>query len=248
MSNTLTFYFGSGSPYAWKVWLALEHKKLRYEADGCGFHALSLSRIPRSYRREQTGPRPHGGRATQSGGVDETHRSVAVFGEDISAALGIVIVMNAGQARTLCDLVREQTIAALGTLHAGEPYVSMVPYAQHAGGADFFIHVSRLATHTGDMIASPRVSLLIVARSGDSPQSLARVTVQGDSRQLATGSVEYAAAKACYIARFPHAADIFELADFSIFRIEPVSARVVGGFAQAFNLGAGAFARALRIE
>ena len=28
MSNTLTFYFGSGSPYAWKVWLALEHKKL----------------------------------------------------------------------------------------------------------------------------------------------------------------------------------------------------------------------------
>ncbi len=22
----LTFYFGSGSPYAWKVWLALEYK------------------------------------------------------------------------------------------------------------------------------------------------------------------------------------------------------------------------------
>ncbi len=32
MSNTITFYFGSGSPYAWKVWLALEHKKLPYEA------------------------------------------------------------------------------------------------------------------------------------------------------------------------------------------------------------------------
>jgi len=27
----LTFYYGSGSPYAWKVWLALEHKGLPYE-------------------------------------------------------------------------------------------------------------------------------------------------------------------------------------------------------------------------
>ena len=27
----LTLYYGSGSPYAWKVWLALEHKQLPYE-------------------------------------------------------------------------------------------------------------------------------------------------------------------------------------------------------------------------
>jgi len=27
----LTFYCGSGSPYAWKVWLALEHKGIPYE-------------------------------------------------------------------------------------------------------------------------------------------------------------------------------------------------------------------------
>lgn len=26
-----TLYYGSGSPYAWKVWLALEHKQLAYE-------------------------------------------------------------------------------------------------------------------------------------------------------------------------------------------------------------------------
>jgi glutathione S-transferase len=28
----LTFYYGSGSPFAWKVWLALEHKGVAYEA------------------------------------------------------------------------------------------------------------------------------------------------------------------------------------------------------------------------
>jgi len=27
----LTFYYGSGSPYAWRVWLALEHKAVSYE-------------------------------------------------------------------------------------------------------------------------------------------------------------------------------------------------------------------------
>ena len=154
--------------------------------------------------------------------------------------------MNEEQARALRDLVREQTIAALGTLHKGEPYVSMVPYALAASGAGLFIHVSRLAAHTGDMLVSPRVSLLIVARSGDSPQSRARVTVQGDARPLGAGSAEYTAAKACYIARFPESAGIFELADFSMFRIAPATVRVVGGFAQAFSLGAESFARALR--
>lgn len=28
----ITFYYGSGSPFAWKVWLALEHKGISYEA------------------------------------------------------------------------------------------------------------------------------------------------------------------------------------------------------------------------
>lgn len=27
----ITFYYGSGSPYAWRVWLALEHKGLSYD-------------------------------------------------------------------------------------------------------------------------------------------------------------------------------------------------------------------------
>jgi glutathione S-transferase len=28
---SLTFYYGSGSPFAWKVWLALEHKAIPYD-------------------------------------------------------------------------------------------------------------------------------------------------------------------------------------------------------------------------
>lgn len=35
---SLDFYYGSGSPYAWRVWLALEHKKIPYT-----LHVLSFS-------------------------------------------------------------------------------------------------------------------------------------------------------------------------------------------------------------
>jgi len=34
---TISFYYGSGSPYAWRVWLALEYKSLPYEARPISF-------------------------------------------------------------------------------------------------------------------------------------------------------------------------------------------------------------------
>lgn len=34
---SLTFFFGSGSPFAWKVWLALEHKGIPFEAKRLSF-------------------------------------------------------------------------------------------------------------------------------------------------------------------------------------------------------------------
>ena len=38
----LTFYYGSGSPYAWRVWLALEHKAIAYELQAMSFSAGDL--------------------------------------------------------------------------------------------------------------------------------------------------------------------------------------------------------------
>jgi len=38
----LTFYYGSGSPFAWKVWLALEHKQVPYELRVLSFQAGEL--------------------------------------------------------------------------------------------------------------------------------------------------------------------------------------------------------------
>ncbi len=40
----ITFYCGSGSPFAWKVWLALEHKQLPYEMKMLSFSAGDLKK------------------------------------------------------------------------------------------------------------------------------------------------------------------------------------------------------------
>ncbi len=39
---TLTFYYGSGSPFGWKVWLALEHKGIEYQQQILSFDAGDL--------------------------------------------------------------------------------------------------------------------------------------------------------------------------------------------------------------
>ncbi len=40
----ITFYYGSGSPPAWRVWLALEHKKLSYEMKLLSFSSGDLKK------------------------------------------------------------------------------------------------------------------------------------------------------------------------------------------------------------
>ncbi|MEQ1882768.1 MAG: glutathione S-transferase family protein [Burkholderiales bacterium] len=40
----ITFYYGSGSPFAWRVWLALEHKKIPYEMKTISFSSGDLEK------------------------------------------------------------------------------------------------------------------------------------------------------------------------------------------------------------
>jgi heme iron utilization protein len=149
-------------------------------------------------------------------------------------------------AIVLRQLVHSRMIAALGTLHQGAPFVSMAPYAVAKDGS-FILHVSRLALHTRDMLDHPEVSLLISESegSGKMPQALARVTVQGRAAMLDRDSEKHTDAREIYLSRFPDAAPLFEFADFSIFVIEPVSARLIAGFGQAMSVSGEDFATAL---
>ena len=158
--------------------------------------------------------------------------------------------MDASTARVLQGLIRERSVAALGTVHAGHPFVSMVPFAVTPDGRALVVHVSRLAAHSGNMRRDGRVSVLVMEpeQPDRMPQALARVTIQGDAREVGVGDPEYSRAREAYLGRFPDADGLFELADFSLFLIGVTSARLVGGFAQAATLSPEGFAAALGRE
>ena len=145
--------------------------------------------------------------------------------------------MNRELTVVLQQLIHGRMIAALGTLHEGVPFVSMVPYAVASDGS-FVLHVSRLAAHTQDMLDHPEVSLLITESegSGKMPQALARVTVQGRAKMLERDSQKHIDARDVYLLRFPDAAPLFEFSDFNIVIIKPMSARVIAGFGQAITM------------
>jgi heme iron utilization protein len=146
--------------------------------------------------------------------------------------------VHADTAHALRRLLETRPVAALATLHRGNPKVSMVPFVLPAGDTRLFIHVSALAAHTADMREHARVSLLVMAEpaAGVPPQALPRVTLQADAVTLPRGGGDHEAARAAYLGRFPDAAPTFELGDFSIVALLPVSARLVAGFGRAYGL------------
>lgn len=146
-------------------------------------------------------------------------------------------------------ILSEQSVASLATLHRGRPAVSMVPFAVLPGDGQLVIHVSRLATHTGDMQACPDVSLLVMAerRPDVAPQALARLSVNGRVHFCPSNDRMHALARQAYLQRFADTAPLFDFSDFSLALIEPQSVRVIGGFAQAWTLTGDQYRNALGV-
>ncbi len=145
--------------------------------------------------------------------------------------------MDAETRLALRNLLLKEQIAHLATLRGGAPMASMTLYLADETLSAFYVHVSRLAWHTQDMLHDPRVALSI-AETDDGradPFTLMRVSIRGEATQL---QGEHPALKAKWLERFPQQAINFELADFSFWRIIPRDARFVAGFGRIHNLSA----------
>ena len=161
--------------------------------------------------------------------------------------------MDTATSQLLGELLRGRAVAALATLHDGRPFASMIPYAVHvsaAGRLRLVTHVSRLSSHTRDMLATPEVCLLITAPEspGLPPQALPRVSLPATAVFVAPHDPDHALLRDAYLARFPQAADWFQLGDFSIVSLEPTSARFIAGFARAMNVSPAELAAAVAAE
>lgn len=158
--------------------------------------------------------------------------------------------MDPENLRLLTRLIRTQRVAGLGTLREGLPYVSMVAYAPAEDLGSLLIHASRLAHHTQDLLQDSRCSVLVAEKDDSShdPQILARVTLSGNARPVEQDDPGYEPARALYLRRFPEAEFLFQLGDFSLYRITIAGGRFIAGFGKTFTISRNELVRAAEVQ
>lgn len=148
--------------------------------------------------------------------------------------------LDSASLSLLRSLLVERNTAALATLHEGRPSASMIPFTATVAGGSLRVvtHVSGLSGHTRDMRSNPEVCLLMTAPEAPDvpPQALPRVSINAVAAFVSPDHSDHARVKAAYLDKFPHAADLFLLGDFSLVVFEPTSARLIAGFGRAFTL------------
>jgi heme iron utilization protein len=137
-------------------------------------------------------------------------------------------------SRSAKRLLREAGKGALATLlPGGAPYASLVTIACTMDGAPILL-LSRLARHTANLSADPRVSLLLVEEHARDPLEGARVSLEGTLSRT-----NDPAARRRFLARHPSAGAYADFSDFSFWRMEMSGAHLVAGFGRIADLKAG---------
>ncbi|WP_445491812.1 HugZ family pyridoxamine 5'-phosphate oxidase [Rhodopseudomonas sp. RCAM05734] len=138
-------------------------------------------------------------------------------------------------ARLARSLLRRSRQGALATLMAGTgaPYCSLVNLASAPDGAPILL-ISRLAVHTRNILADPRVSVMLDERAAGDPLEGARIMLAGVA-EPAEGDVA-ANLRQRYLNAHPSAEVFVNFADFSFFRIAPTGAHLVAGFGRINDL------------
>ncbi len=133
------------------------------------------------------------------------------------------------------SLLRRRREGALATLMKkdGAPYCSLVNLASHPDGSPLLL-ISRLAIHTRNVLADPRVSLMLDERSAGDPLEGARIMLLG--KVVAARPDELPLWRRRYLAAHPGAEGYIDFADFSLFKIESSGLHLVAGFGRILDL------------
>ena len=134
--------------------------------------------------------------------------------------------------KTAKKLLREGRSGALATLMAGsgDPYCSLVNVATAADGS-LLLLLSLLALHTKNILADPRVSVMLDERKEGDPLQGARVMLMGEA-----AATDDANAKRRYLVRHPEAELFAGFGDFGFYRVKLSRAHLVAGFGRIVDL------------
>jgi putative heme iron utilization protein len=133
------------------------------------------------------------------------------------------------------SLLRRSRQGALATLmpRSGDPYCSLVNVASHCDGSPILL-ISRLALHTQNILADPRVSLMLDERAEGDPLEGARIMLAGRAEQA--GDAKEAVLRRRYLNAHPSAEAFVNFKDFSFFMVRPMAAHLVAGFGRIVDL------------
>jgi len=130
-------------------------------------------------------------------------------------------------------LLRACRAATLSTVWQGQPFAALVTPAT-TGSGEILLLLSDLSEHTRHLRAEPRCNLLVVGAPVEAnPQTAPRVSISGTAAVARDQALLER-----YLSVHPYAELYAGFGDFNLWRITPVSARFVGGFARAATLGA----------
>lgn len=128
-------------------------------------------------------------------------------------------------------IIRAASSATLATQQDGQPFASLVTPAASPDLSPL-LWLSSLSEHTRHLQREPRCALLFSGPPESvNPQTAPRVTLTGTAEQIHDPAL-----KARWLARHPYAALYADFADFALWRITPMGALMVGGFARATRL------------
>ena len=137
-------------------------------------------------------------------------------------------------AKTLLRSVRAGALATIDR-NTGHPFGSLVNVASDSDGSPLIL-VSRLSTHTANLEADSRASVLLAATGKGDPLAHPRLTVLGRFVQIAREQPDEPRLRRRFLARHPKAELYAGFADFAFWRLLIASAHLNAGFARAADL------------
>jgi len=142
----------------------------------------------------------------------------------------------AAVAKTLLRAKRSGTLGTLGR-NTGHPFASLVNMATDLDGSPVIL-TSRLSTHTANLEADPRASVLLAETGRGDPLAYPRLTVLGAFARLERDGADDARVRRRFLARHPKSELYADFGDFAFWRMNVASAHLNGGFARAADLAA----------
>lgn len=131
--------------------------------------------------------------------------------------------------------VQSAMLATLG--ENGDPHIGYTPFV--FDDRDIVVFVSQLSLHTRDLLATPRVSVMLIDDEQSSSQIFARTRVSYlcQAKVVDREDQTYAATLDLLESRHGKMIGVLrQLPDFVLFRLQPQSGQFVMGFGQAYRL------------